>query len=182
MNVLRLPFLVLVLATPPLRAEDAEKPEKPTPEEIVTAGIRQFHDRMRSPDPEVRKKEFDEAMADRKVIEKLFGDNARLVWPRYEDGLKTMRERMDKGREEFDRKGEIRSVELIDVRKNDVSGRYQRVLQLIPKDIPVYRAVVTYEKGSGGSSSYLVLDDRMWIVRGLEVAPKLIDGDKPAGN
>lgn len=155
--------------------DEPKKPKPKPPDEIVKAGILQFHERMRSDDPKVRDKEFDTVMPDKKTLETLFGDDANLIWPRFSEAMKQMRASSDKAKEEFDRQGKIVSVELIDVRKDDASGRYRRVLQMIPKDIPVYRAVTKYEKGSGGSSSYLVIDGKMRFVRGLEGIAEFID-------
>jgi len=156
-------------------ADESKKAKPKPPDEIVKAGIMQFHERMRSDDPKVRDKEFDAVMPDKKTIEKLFGDDANLVWPRLSEGMKQMRASSDKAKEEFDRQGKIISIEVIDLRKDDASGRYRRLLQMIPKDIPVYRAVMKYEKGSGGSSSYLVIDGNMRFVRGLEGIAEFID-------
>lgn len=170
--------LALALSAAGMGADDRKNPANESREDVVIAGIRQFHERVRSPDGKVRRRAFDEVMPDQKLIETLFGEDAKVVWPRYEQGLKAMRASLDKAKAEFDRQGEVKSIELIDVRKQDVSGRYRRVLQLIPKDIPVYRAVVRYENGSGGSSSYLVIEGKMRFVRGLEGLAELIDQQK----
>ena len=167
-------FAFLALASV-LFADEPKKTEQKSPEDIVKAGILQFRERMRSDDAEVRAKEFDAVMPEKKTLERLFGDDANLIWPRFSEGMKRMRARSDKGKEQFDREGKVISIELIDVRKEDVSGRYRRVLQIIPKDIPVYRAVTKYENGSGGSSSYLVIDGRMRFVPGLEGMAEIID-------
>lgn len=91
-----------------------------------------------------------------------------------------MRASSDKAKEEFARRGKIVSIEVIDVRKDDGSGRYRRVLEMIPKDIPIYRAVTKYEKNSAGSSTYLVIDGRMRFVRGLEGIAEFIDQQRKA--
>jgi hypothetical protein len=143
----------------------------------VRDGIRQFYERMRSPDVAVREKEFDAVMADASVLNALFGDDARLVWPRFEQGLKAMRANTDKMKNEFDRTGTISSIEIIDQRQR-LLPNFERVLQIIPKTIPVYRAVVKHENLSTGSSTYLVINGRMRMVRGLEGLTELIDREK----
>ena len=172
-----LSVLPLVIATA-LLAQD-KKTDSKSSEDLVADGIKQFHERMLSPQSNIREKEFDAVMADRKVLEALFGDDARLVWPRFEQSLKVMRTNTDKMKDEFDRSGTIKSVEVIDVRKQR-SPPYERVLQLIPKNVPVYRAAITYENRSAGSGSYVVIDGRMRMVRGLEGIPEIIDREKGA--
>jgi hypothetical protein len=178
MRIFSLWLLALATMSSAAGAGEQDKVAQKTSEEIVRAGILQFHDRTRSADAQVREKAFDDVLPDKKLLETLFGDGANVIWPPLSEGMKRMRASMHKAKEESDRRGAVKSIELIDVRKEDVSGRYQRVLQVISKDIPVYRAVVRYEKGTAGSSSYLVVDGRMRLVRGLEEMPRFIEEQK----
>ena len=146
-------------------------------EEIVVEGIKRFDQRMRSADQTVREQEFDAVMGDRKVIEALFGGDARHIWPRYEQGLKAMRASTDRLKEQFERSGPIKSIEAIDVRAGN-SPALERVLKMLPKDVPIYRAAITYEKSSVGTSAYVVIDGKMRLIRGLESFPDIIEREK----
>lgn len=69
-------------------ADESKKGAQLSSEEIVRAGIIQFDERMQSDDTKVRDSEFDAVMPDKKMLERLFGDDANLVWPRLSEGLK----------------------------------------------------------------------------------------------
>lgn len=157
---------------------EPEKATEKSPEEIIQAGIHQFRERMRSDDPKVREAEFDNVMPDKKTIELLFGDDAKLIWPRLSEGLQKMRAGSQQAKAEFDRQGTLTSLKLVDIRKEDPAGLYRRMLQMIPEEIPVFRAIATYENGSGGSGCYIVIDGRMRFVRGLESIAEFIDEQK----
>jgi len=160
-------IIAAVLMTMAITAEageaDADKNQK-----IVREGILAFRKAMRSQDEKVRIQAFDATMPDEKLLQKLFGKDAAVLWPLLEKNLQAMRKNTARLKAELDGSGEIKEVKLTDVRKKDVSGRFQAVLTAIPKDMPVYIAVLKYEKGSGGSSSYLVVDGKMRWVGGLE--------------
>jgi hypothetical protein len=172
-------FLCVVVSSV-ARAEESKSDTKVAPDEIVKSGILRFHEQMRSADVKIREKAFDDVLADKKLLEKLLGEDANLVWPRIAETIPRMRSSTDKGKEQLDRQGDIKSVEVIDLRKSDSLGRFTRVLEVIPKDIPVYRAVIKFENATGGMSSYLVVDGRMRFVQGLETLPDLIDREKKA--
>jgi hypothetical protein len=179
---LRICAFVLAAATAHLFAEEPKTADQKPPEEIVKAGILQFYERMQSDDAKVREQEFDDVMPDEKVIKRLFGDDSDLLWPRLTFVLKEMRSRTAKMKMESERQGNIKSIEVIDVRKDDASGSYKRVLEMIPKDIPVYRAVIKHEKGTIGASAYVVIDGHMRLIRSLDKLPTLIDDLKKAKN
>lgn len=163
-----------------LSADEPEKAKPQSPEEIVKAGIMRHYERMGSDDAKVREEEFDAVLPDEKTFEMLFGEDAKLIWPRFSEVRKKVIAINDKAKEEIDRMGKIVSVKLIDIRKDDDFGRYTRVLETIPKDVPVYRAVLQFEKSTGGSSCYVVIDGRMRYVRGLDGMVKFIDEQKKA--
>jgi hypothetical protein len=170
-----LPLLSLTIVT--ALFGQVQKTANKSPEATVVEGIKRFDERMRSPDQAVREAEFDAVMADRKVLEALFGDDARFIWPRYEQGLKAMRSSTDRLKEQLEQSGPIKSVEAIDVRAGR-SPAFERVLPMIRKDVPVYRAAITYEKVSTGSSAYVVIDGKMRLIRGLDTMPDAIEREK----
>ncbi len=147
---------------------------------IVRKGLIEFRRNMRSENEKTRIEAFDKVMPNKELLRSLFDDDAGILWPQLEKALERMRSNSHRFKDEFDRQGDAVEIELIDVRKKDVSGRYKDVLKAIPNDIPVYRAIVRYKKGAGGSSSYLVVDRKMRFVRGLEEMHRFIR-EKKAG-
>ncbi len=167
--------LLLVLLMPSILPAAEGSPEAGGPKktkagikEVIRKGILDFREKMGADEEKTRIKVFDRVMPDEALLKKLFGKDARYIWPVLKKGLEHMRQNTARFKEEFDRTGKIRAIELINVREMDVSGRYRKVLKVIPKEIPVYRAIATYDKGGGGSSSYLVVDGKFRFVRGLE--------------
>jgi hypothetical protein len=142
--------------------------EKPDAEKQVRAGIIKFRTELRSDDEKVRMAALDRGMVDKKLVEKLFGKPGAQLWPRMAKMVEMMRGNTARLKKELDEQGQIKKVQLIDVRKKDISGRYRQVLTMIPKDIPVYRAVIDAEKRTSGSSSYLLVDGVMRWFPGLE--------------
>jgi len=151
-----------------------EATTKPATEDLIRKGIIAFRDGMMSEDEAVRQKAFDQFMPKQSDFQAIFGDDSGLVWNLIEKQLKFMRENTDKFKEEFDRKGKIQEVELINEREHDISKRYVELIKAIPKDIPLYRAVIKYEKGTGGSSTYVVIQGRAMHISGLESMHKEI--------
>jgi hypothetical protein len=147
-------------------------------EENVIAGIKQFYERMRSDDATVRETEFDAVMPDLELLKKLFGDDANLVWPRFEQGMNAMRKSTDQVKKDFDRNGAVKSVELVDMRKHADAQRFESLLKKIPTDVPVYRAVVTYEHASARVGAFVIVDNRMRFVREIESIAEFIDQTK----
>ncbi len=145
----------------PAKKVDAEKK--------VREGLIRFHKDLRSDDEKVRLAALDRATVDKALLEKLLGKDAALVWPKVEKGLTSMRKNTDRLKAELDRGGDVKSIKLTDVRKSDASGRYRLVLSMIPKGGPVYTAVMKREKGTAGSSTYLLVDGRMRWVPGLDL-------------
>jgi antitoxin component YwqK of YwqJK toxin-antitoxin module len=137
-------------------------------EKAVRAGIIRFRKEICSDDEKVRIAAFDRAFVDKKLSVKLFGKDGARVWPKMAEGVKMMRASTAQLKKELDVKGEVKAVKLVDVRKEGGAGRYRQVLTMIPKDIPVYRAVVESEKRTSGSSTYLLVDGKMRWFPGIE--------------
>jgi hypothetical protein len=137
--------------------------------ELVEAGIREFRTAMRSDDPAIRKAALDKVLPDKKSMRQLLGGMGTKIWPLMEPALQQLRDNSDRIKEEFDKQGDIESVELIDQR---IKSKQQ--LKLIPKEVPVYRAVVKTASGGGGSGSYVILEGRMVWVKSLESIPEMV--------
>ncbi len=149
--------------------ESTTKPTtKPTTEGLIRKGIIAFRDGMVSEDEAVRQRAFDQFMPRKSDFQAMFGDDSDLIWKDIEKQLGFMRKNTARFKKEFDGKGKIQKVELINVRKNDSSGRYAELIKAIPIEIPLYRAVVRYKAGAGGCSTYVVINGRAMHINGLE--------------
>lgn len=153
--------------------------ESQSAEEIISAGIRWFDEQIRSSDAMVREQAFDAIMVDRGLVEKLLGKKAaETAWPRLEGRLNAMRATTEQGKDQLEQKGKLNRLQLVDLRKQDENGQYRKVIQRIPPEIPIYRAVFYYENGSAGSSTYLVVDGKMRLFRGLERVVEALENPK----
>ncbi len=157
--------------------EEAEKKElsKAEVEKIITDGILEFRAGMVSEDEATRIKTLNRVLPDKEVMVKLFGKkDGELLWSVLKKGVEEMRKHTGEFKKEMEHSSGVKKIELINVREDDVSGRYGEVLGVIPKEVPVYRAVIDYEKGTAGSSSYLVVDGKFRWFQGLEMMPRVL--------
>ena len=161
-----------------LFAEEPAKGKVKSPKEIVEAGVLQFYQRMASDDAQVREKELDAVIPDQKTLAALLGDDAELIWSRFADLRKQIIAQSDRAKQEADHMGKIVSVEAVDIRQEEGFGKYDRMLEVIPQNIPVYRAKIQFAKSTGGASFYVVIDGHMKFVRGLDGMVKYIDEQK----
>jgi len=166
-----------------VRAEEPAKKEltKAEVEKIIKDGITAFRKDIVSDDEATRVKAFDRVMPDKEFMVKLFGkEDGELLWPDIEKYLGEMRKETVEFKKELEPMGDIKEIELINARDEGEALKYAELLKIIPKEIPVYRAVITDQKGAGGSSSYLVVDGKFRWFRGIEAAPEVL-ADKKAG-
>ena len=161
-----------------LLAEEPGKQQEKSPEEIVQTGVMQFYQRVASDDAKVREKELDAVLPDEATLKTLFGEDAQLIWSRFAEVRKQIIARSDMAKEESDSIGKIVSVKAIDLRKEESLGKYDRMFDVIPQDIPVYRAEMRLANGSGDGRFYLVIDGKMRYVRGLDGMVQYIDAQK----
>lgn len=161
-----------------LLAEEPGKQKEKSPEEIVQTGIKQFYQRVASDDAKVREKELDAVLPDEATLKTLFGEDAQLIWSRFADVRKQIIAHSEMAKEESDSMGKVVSVKAIDLRQEDSFGKYDRMFDVIPQDIPVYRAEMRLANGSGEGKFYLVIDGKMRVVRGLDGMVQYIDAQK----
>jgi hypothetical protein len=142
--------------------------EKIDVEKKVREGMVKFFKEICSKDEKMRKAAFDRVMVDKALMKKLFGKDYLLVWPAMDETLKRRRKQTAGMKKELDAKGAITEIKFTNVRKTDLSGRYRRVLKMIPPEVVVFTSVIEREGRSGGSSSYLLVDGTMRWFPGLE--------------
>lgn len=166
-------MLMLALALPALAWA-----EEKSPEEIVKAAITQVHAGIASTDPAAQKKAVEILLPDAKTMQKLFGDDAKLIVPTMEKFNQEMRDSISEIREEFTKTGAIKKIELTDCRKEKDQTAYKKLFETIPKDIPVFNYHIEYERGASGGGCYVVLDGKARFIKGLESAPEFIAKQK----
>jgi len=159
-------------------------PAKPTSskEKAETESLKQFirdlHTTMTTGKEDELGKAIDEFFPIKKDLEVLFPKDAELLWKLIGNARERYLNSSEQLAAEFKRKGKLQKVEVYNVRKQDVSGRYQKILKTLPKEIPIYRIVTTNETRGGGSSSFLWIDGRWIWYRGLEGTSRLVEGLK----
>jgi len=141
--------------------------------ESLVKRLTDFHARMADPSTEVKKKALADLQPSRQDMETLFPKHVDLFWERLAVYHKSMIEHVDEVARKVT-KEEWTEIEAVDVRKRDEAGIYKNVLAIIPKDIPVFRAIRRSQKRSSSSSSYLFIKGRWIHVRGLEMIPNII--------
>lgn len=155
-----------ILALSITSAAIAEDPAK-----IAEEGIRQFYRDAVSDDEKVRVAALKNYFVDEATLQKLVGkEDGTRVWsfvgkkleaPRAVAGMKS----------EIESKGAIQSVQLHDLRKDPASADK---VKWLAADIPIYRAVIKTEKTTGGSSAYIVIDNKVRYFQGLDRLPELV--------
>lgn len=163
-------FMIALLFCLPCRAQD-----KATIEKTIRDGIVAWRTGLASEDEAKQLATLKDTNPTLQDLKALVGDKAELIWPPMHKWLSMMEKDTDGLRKEMARHGEIRKIRLIDVRSDTSTKRYQRILDMIPKTIPVYRAVIHYSKGSAGTGTFLLIDGRFKVIRGLEAIPEMIE-------
>ena len=141
--------------------------------ESLVKRLTDFHAKLADPSTEVKKKALAGILPTKADMAILFPRHVGLFWERLQAHNKSMLEHADEVAREVT-KEKWTEIEAIDVRKRDKLGIYKNVLAIIPKDIPVFRAIRRSKKRSSSSSSYLFIKGRWIHVRGLEMIPNII--------
>ena len=141
--------------------------------ESLSNNLTGFHRDMRKNSIDARKKALQKLFPTQADLKMLFPNGSDMLWAKLSVYQKKMLQHIDQVAKELHRDEWVK-ITAIDVRKNDSSGRYEKVLQIIPKDIPVFRVIRKGRKTSAGSSSYLYINGRWIHLQGLEMIPILI--------
>lgn len=172
--------VVMLLMLRPAMADDGSK--QPQTAEALRNAIVTRQKNMLSGDAKVRLATVDAMWPNAKDLSTLFPEHAEKLG-RVLDAVKSrMKKRLEittieelaRQREAY---GVIRSVKTIDFRTDDSSRRHEKVLKIIPKNVPVHRVVIAFKKRTAGSSTYIYLNGRWIHFQGFtdipEVLPKL---------
>ena len=154
------------------RAVGATGDAKPKP--TLEEAYRQWHRGFTSKKKEDREKTLRSMLASQKDVECLFPKHAEKLWPLWAKGNEFLLENVDKIADEVTKGGEIKAVEAIDVRKDKdrSTGQYKRLLEIIPKDVPVFDYEVRRANGGG---SFVYLNHRWIWIKDLDTFPKILE-------
>ncbi len=147
--------------------------------ESLKRALSAFYAGMAAKTEKKRRAALDAILPTREDMETLFAGRGERLWtvmgPAF-DGLRGHTAELSR-----ELGGRVLSIEVIDVRREDSSGRFRAVLAMIPRDVPVYRAITRRERGTAGSSSYLFVNGRWIWIRGLEAIPRALAAPRKRG-
>ena len=141
------------------------------PAKIVEEGIRQFYRDAASDDEKVRAAAIKNYFVDEATLTKLIGkeDGAR-VWAVISKRLEDPR-MVAALKNEIGSKGAVKEIKLIDLRQDPNSADK---VKWLAAEIPIYRAVITTDKTTAGSSAYVVIDNKVRHFQGLDRLPEML--------
>lgn len=135
--------------------------------------IEAFQKAFRSGSEDEKRKALAEFLVDKEQVEVLFPRHSGRVWDLYGRVRKRYMEHIN----EVENAAPPLPVEidLIDVRRQSGS-RYGKVLAMLPKNVPIYRARFEHAGDSSSAGSYLKVKDRWCWFEGIESVPDFLDG------
>ncbi len=178
--VLLLATLLIGLSPLTAAAEDAalELPKQEPTAESLEATVLYWEKGSTVDDADARAAVALSSMPSEEDAKALFPEHAgkfamlfELMRERMEDRMKSVPPRMLQRMQK--EAGEIVSVEASDVRDDDAK-RFEKVLKMVPQDLPVYRVVSRTSGGGGGSSSCLFVNGRWVHFQGFESVPGML--------
>lgn len=139
----------------------------------LKAKLEAFQKAFRSGTDDEKRQALADFFVTKEQVEVLFPKDAVRIWDLYGRVRKRYLEHID----EVENAPPPLPVEinLIDVRKQSGS-RYGKVLTMLPKNVPVYRARFEHAGGSSKAGSYLKVKDRWCWFDGLETVPDFLEG------
>lgn len=106
----------------------------------------------------------------------LFPKQVDKLWPKFEEGHKSMEENVDLIAKEITRGGAITKIKPIDMRADKSSkSPYKALLAIIPHDVQVFDLAISRAKSTSGSGTYLLIKDRWFWIKDLETFPEILE-------
>jgi hypothetical protein len=160
--------------------EKTEQDVERTPEqqlEFVEKAYRAFYDGVRSEDEATRLAAIDEMLPKKPDIVTLLGEEkAAKVWEMINQQLSGMREHNAEVKKEFDQRGDLTAITVKSARDDE---HFADGLSIVSAEIPVFHIVDKTATGGGGSSCYVILEERVVFVRELEEIKDYLERLKP---
>jgi hypothetical protein len=157
-------------------AVPSRPPAEATPASLETA-VRALHAGMASSDPAEQERALRAILPVRGDVEFLFPKDAAALWPVFEGNERELLSHRADIAAETQHGGAVRQIETVDVRERK-NPAFDRVLAMLPPDVPVYLVVTRREKATAGSGSYLYVRGRWVWIRGLQGVPDYLDKNR----
>ncbi len=160
--------------------DDPETKARLATEQLICDSIKALDVSLRDNDETVRIDAYRRMLPNQDLLIKLFGEgNGKKLWGGMEPALKKMLTMTERTKESTLAMGALLDVKVRNCREQDseVQG-YDEVLKMIPADVPVYNAAIQFEQGVVVAGTYLVVDNKVHWLRGLEQYPKILKATK----
>ena len=159
-----------------LRAAETKPAAEPKPS--IDEAYRAWAKGLASTDADERLKTLKSMLPTKADVTFLFPDAVEKLWPLLDQNQKRLEEHVDDLAREIG--GEkISKIEVIDVRQHAAPKRFEALLSMVPKDLPICRLIVQRDKGGGGSGCYVYRDGRWFWFQGLESIPEFLGEKRP---
>lgn len=162
-----LTLLVFSLLTLPLRAGPAENdeywsdwPRQP----FLGNSLQLWYKGLSSKKPEVRRQTLQSMLPTQKDIETLFPHHAQQLWLQLDKLHQGMLGRTDVIARDLTRAGTLWAIAAHDIRRHSkkAASTYKKALELLPREVAIYEAVVESQTREAWTGPYLYVNGR-WV-------------------
>ncbi|MDB2686052.1 hypothetical protein N9Y42_02470 [Mariniblastus sp.] len=140
--------------------------------ELVRKEIQSFDDQIRSEEELDRLAALNAMLPKKEHFVELFGaENGRRLWDWSSPRLDELRKNSGLVKAQIEKRGAITKIDVINLRDTEAEN-----FEMLPASVPLFRAKTLHEDGnSAGSSTYLVIDGDVIMIRGLEDFPVVLE-------
>lgn len=143
-------------------------------EDSLVEALKRYYRGMASETPEEQVAAMNNMFPERADFSVLFPGQAEKVWRFMTPALVNLVKNTPEMARASSRIGEVHSIELIDVRKNDTTVQARAALALIPEDVPAFLAVTVRQNGSSWTGPFLFVNGRWIRIPGFENIPQYL--------
>lgn len=160
--------------------DDPQTKARLATEQLICDSIKALDVSLRDEDEAVRIDAYRRLLPNQELMAKLFGEtNGKKLWEGMEPALKKMLTMTERSKEATVAMGALLDVKVRNCREQDAEVQgYDEVLKMIPADVAVYNAAIQFEQGVVVAGSYVVVDNKVHWLRGLEQYPKILKATK----
>jgi uncharacterized protein (TIGR03067 family) len=155
-----------------LKREKKDEP-KPSLEEVYRA----LHKGLTSEKKEEREKALKAVLPTKKDVETLFPKHAEKYWPLFEEENKYVLDHTDEIAKAIGKAKTIETVTARDVRQDKelTSGKYKRLLEMLPPDVGVYKYDIKTDYGGSGGETFFYRKGRWFWIKDAYALPEELD-------
>ncbi len=147
-------------------------------EQGLKEAIQALHKAMESGKREEQEKALRDILPSQKDIEILFPKHAARLQPFNDQARQEYIKHAPEVAKELTRHGAIQAIEVDNVRSSDKNKSYKsykRVLEMIPKEVPVYEFHIQFKEARSSGAAYLFVNDHWIFFKDVETVPEAID-------